>query len=251
LFHFIAAVTASTLMAQQIPISDVSNVDENGNGTFASDERLAPADFLFEGFAYSYQAPDPSGGITNSPVLIYDLEALTVDGDVAVAEPGQSTIAKLLRFYTTNDDTLLIYYSQPDGTPAGVGIPHSSNPVTITQTNTPVRWYPSNSTQPGYAASDAYPEGFWGYGYYFQTEKRTEPVHLSGTNMIWQYTSAFSVWPFYVLACTNLSLPLTNWACLSTNMSDQFGGCVLTLPVTAQQPCLFYRVKVPIPEGWY
>ena len=65
---FALLATSSNLLAQ---ISDYYNVDENGNGTLASHDESSV--FYFGGFVYSQVAPDPSGGITNSPVLIYDL----------------------------------------------------------------------------------------------------------------------------------------------------------------------------------
>jgi hypothetical protein len=178
-------------------------------------------------------------------VLIYDLGSVMVPGDVALIEPGQSMISKLLRFYPDDGDTLLIYYSQQDGTPAGVGIPFSANPFQITETSTLTTWAPSNTNQPGYVEFSVYPEGFSGNGYLFHTESHTEPAYLSGTNLIWNYTSAFSCLHFYVLASTNLSLALTNWTRVSTNVCDQTGSCELTLPVNPNQPRLYYRIEEP------
>ncbi len=237
---FALLATSSNLLAQ---ISDYYNVDENGNGTLASHDESSV--FYFAGFVYSQMAPDPSGGITNNSVLIYDLGSIMMPGDVAIIKPGESSISKLLRFYPYEGDTFLIFYSQPDGTPAGVGIPYSANPVQVTETSTPTTWNPVNSSQPGYAGFGVYPEGFSGYGYYFHIARNSEPAYLSGTNLIWNYTGAFSCLHFYVVASTNLSLPLTNWTRVSTNVCDQTGSCELTLPVNPNQPELFYRIEEP------
>ena len=116
--------------------------DLNGNGTqFVA---LNPQPMSFE------LAPDPSGGITASPVLIYSLGAQVVSGDVALMEPDGSTVAELLRFYTpvgaVNGD--VIVYSQVNGSLAGVGIPYSANPVRISEVSPTTTWFPY-ANQPG------------------------------------------------------------------------------------------------------
>jgi hypothetical protein len=133
---FTFVISATKLFAQ--PYS----LDENGNG-FQYIE-LNPFPMPFE------VAPDPSGGISTSPVLIYSLGAPVVSGDVALMEPDGSTIADLLRFFTPagggNSD--VIFYSQVDDTLAGVGIPHSVNPVEISETSPDTLWSPAPN-QPG------------------------------------------------------------------------------------------------------
>ena len=137
---FILAVSANTLFAQ--PYS----FDENGNGTSEFLLSLPP---LLTPLPFEV-APDPSGGISTSPVLIYSLGATVVSGDVALMEPDGSTIADLLRFFTParGGGSDVIFYSQPDGTLAGVGIPYSANPVEISEVSPETVWNPGNN-QPG------------------------------------------------------------------------------------------------------
>ena len=133
---FILAVSAGTLFAQ--PYS----FDENGNGTryIALNPYLLPFEV----------APDPSRGITTSPVLIYSLGEPVVSGDVALMEPDGSTISDLLRFFTPAGSVSsdVIFYSQVDNTLAGVGIPYSANPVRISEVSPDTFWFPGGN-QPG------------------------------------------------------------------------------------------------------
>jgi hypothetical protein len=228
---FVLAVSANTLFAQ--PYS----FDENGNGT----QLIA-----FNPFSLPFEvAPDPSGGITNSPVLIYFLGAPVVSGDVALIEPAQSIISKLLRFFTpaggSNSD--VIFYSQVDGTLAGVGIPYSANPIPISEVDPQTLWWPGNN-QPGATTWGAVP--VWtSFQYNIIIKAPPPPVYLSGTNMIWHCTNGFSNAQFCVIASTNVWLPPTNWTCVSTNQFDQNGCCLLTLPMEPDKPCRFYRIAVP------
>jgi len=124
--------------------------DQNGNGTryIAYYPHTLPFDV----------APDPSGGISTSPVLIYSLGEPVISGDVALMEPNGTTIADLLRFFTPAGGGVsdLILYSQPDNTLAGVGIPYTSNPVEINEVNPATLWYPS-SGQPGASTLPGHP----------------------------------------------------------------------------------------------
>jgi hypothetical protein len=230
---FVLAVSANTLVAQ--PYS----FDENGNGT----QLIA-----FEPFLLPFEvAPDPSGGITSSPVLIYFLGAPVVSGDVALMEPGQSTVSKLLRFFTPagggNSDA--IFYSQVDGTLAGVGIPYTDNPVQISEVDPQTLWYPKNN-QPGATTWGALP--MWtSFRYNIITKGPPPPIYVSGTNMIWHFTNGFSNAQFFVIASTNISLPPTNWTCVITNQFNQNGCCQLTLPMEPDKPYRYYRIAMPPP----
>jgi hypothetical protein len=133
---FTFVILATKLFAQ--PYS----LDENGNGLQYIE--LDPFPMPFE------VVPDPSGGVRNSPVLIYSLGTIVASGDVALMEPNGSTISDLLRFFTPagggNSD--VIFYSQVDDTLAGVGIPYSANPVKISETSPNTLWAPGPN-QPG------------------------------------------------------------------------------------------------------
>jgi len=142
------AASAGTLLAQPYTI------DENGNGftyvAFFPPLRLSAS-----------LAPDPTGGITNANVLMYNLGYLVTPGDVGLVEPGQSSLSDLIRFYTAPgaNSSIAIFYSDidtDDPTPdlADVGIPYSPNTILINEvslgggTNGAV-WDPGSLDVPG------------------------------------------------------------------------------------------------------
>jgi hypothetical protein len=135
-FIAVLALSAGPLFAQ--PYS----FDDNGNGIQLIALNPYPLPFSV--------APDPTGGITSSDVLIYSLGAPVVSGDVALMEPDATTVFELLRFYTPtpggNSD--VIVYAQPNGTLAGVGIPSPVNPVNIPELTPDTIWEPGQN-QPG------------------------------------------------------------------------------------------------------
>jgi hypothetical protein len=137
-FSILLLASAGKLFAQ--PYS----FDENGNGlTYAGTDN---------GFPLPYQvAPDPTGGITTSSVLIYSLEAPVISGDLELLAPGGSSVDALLRFFTpvgasTSD---MIFYAPVNGTLAGVGLPSSTDPLEITETGSQTFFRPNNIGQPG------------------------------------------------------------------------------------------------------
>jgi len=230
---FVLVVSATTLFAQ--PYS----FDENGNGIQYIAHNPYPLSFKV--------APDPSGGITSSPVLIYFLHAPVVAGDVALREPGQSSISKLLRFFNPvpGSDTELIFYSQADGSLAGVGLPYSANPILTNEVDLQTTWQP-RVNQPGATIWTALP--VWtSFQYTIITKPPAPPFYLSGTNMVWRWTNGLSNAQFCVIASTNAWLPLASWTYISTNQFDQNGCCLLTLPIEPDKPSRFYRIAVPIP----
>jgi hypothetical protein len=216
----ILVALASRLFAQPYTF------DENGNG--------------FTSFAYppfpllGEVVPDPSGGITNSPVLMYPLGGPVVPGDVTFVTPGGATVAVLLRFFTYPTDTnkrYLILYSQP----------YSANPVAISETSPQTLWYPG-ADQPGASALPAFPI-FETFEYFIITTS-APPVSLSGTNLLWNLTTGPASRQFSVLATTNISLPFSNWARVSTNQFDALGRCRFTLPIEPDKPRLFYGLCI-------
>jgi hypothetical protein len=136
-FSILLLASTGTLFAQ--PYS----FDENGNGlTYAGINNGSPLP--------DQVAPDPTGGITTSPVLIYELGASVFSGDVELMAPGGSSVDALLRFFTpagasTSD---LIFYAPVNGTLAGVGLPSSTDPLEITETSSQTFFRP-NIGQPG------------------------------------------------------------------------------------------------------
>ena len=51
--------------------------------------------------------------------------------------------------------------------------------------------------------------------------------------------------PYYVLASTNITLPLANWIRIATNLFDATGGFICTNPVTTGSPQQFYLIQLP------
>lgn len=229
----ILAVSAGPLFAQ--PYS----LDENGDGTLGSPLIGGPFPMPFE------VAPDPTGGITNSPVLIYSLDSLVVSGDLALMN-SDGTVADLLRFFTPagTEQSVVIFYSRADETDhalADVGIPYSANPVEISEETPTTIWYPTFTNQPGCPVG-AIPV-FDIFKYNIITTL-PPPVSLSGTNLIVTVNGSANL-QFCVVATTNISLP--NWTPVSTNTIDQFGHCAVTLPIEPDKPQRFYRVAIPTP----
>jgi hypothetical protein len=120
LFGFTLAVASSTSFAQF---------------TFTIDEFGGPNTSF-----PSILAPDPSGGVTTSPVLIYLLPFGVVSGDVILTEPGlpPTPDSDVIRFWNNAAGTQseIIFYSDfsltdPPDSPADVGLPTQFQPLTI------------------------------------------------------------------------------------------------------------------------
>jgi hypothetical protein len=85
--------------------------------------------------------PDPSGGVTTSPVLIYTLPFAVTPGDVILTEPGQPNgpNSDIVRFWnpTGINQSEIIFYSDfsaadPADAPADVGLPTQLQPIVVT-----------------------------------------------------------------------------------------------------------------------
>jgi hypothetical protein len=85
--------------------------------------------------------PDPSGGVTTSPVLIYSLPFAVTPGDVILTEPGQPNgpNSDIVRFWnpTGINQSEIIFYSDfsaadPADAPADVGLPTQLQPIVVT-----------------------------------------------------------------------------------------------------------------------
>lgn len=66
----------------------------------------------------------------------------------------------------------------------------------------------------------------------------------SGTNLVISGINGFANAPYYVLASTNLTLPLADWTRLSTNLFDSNGNFNSTNAVNVSLPSQFFRLQV-------
>jgi hypothetical protein len=119
-------VSSGALFAQDFKLT----LDENGHGTVNG----GPLPFTV--------GPDPSGGITTSPVLIYTLPFDVQGGDVALLEPGQpnAPISDVIRFFQPTPgapSSFLIFYSDIEAGEhldlADSGLPNSSGSIFINE----------------------------------------------------------------------------------------------------------------------
>lgn len=69
-------------------------------------------------------------------------------------------------------------------------------------------------------------------------------VVLSGTNLIFTGTNGTADTNYYVLAATNLALPMTNWGVISTNQFGPGGAVNFTNPLNLNSAQIFFRVCV-------
>jgi pectate lyase len=77
------------------------------------------------------------------------------------------------------------------------------------------------------------------------TNAPSPTVALSGTNLVFR-ASGWANTTNYFIASTNLTLPVAQWACLATNVSDTNGFCAFTNAIPAGvPPQRFYRIGVP------
>jgi hypothetical protein len=71
------------------------------------------------------------------------------------------------------------------------------------------------------------------------------PITMKGSSLTMTGSDGVPGWPYYVLASTNLSLPLSNWTVLATNSFDSNGHFNFTNELNANQPDLFYLLQIP------
>jgi hypothetical protein len=67
---------------------------------------------------------------------------------------------------------------------------------------------------------------------------------MAGTNLIFSGTSGAAGWTYYVLASTNLSLPLSGWIAVATNNFDGAGNFSFTNAVVPGSPRQFYAIAL-------
>lgn len=68
---------------------------------------------------------------------------------------------------------------------------------------------------------------------------------VSGGSFNFGGTGGTPGWDYYVLASTNLALPLATWDRVLTNQFDALGNCAVSVPLDPLQPKRFYRLQIP------
>jgi hypothetical protein len=76
------------------------------------------------------------------------------------------------------------------------------------------------------------------------TNAPSPTVALAGTNLVLT-ANGWANMTNYLVASTDLTLPVAQWICLATNVSDLAGACVFTNAIPAAMPQRFYRIGVP------
>jgi hypothetical protein len=78
------------------------------------------------------------------------------------------------------------------------------------------------------------------------TSPRFSSISVAGgTNFILGGGGGTNNGTYYVLATTNLTLPLTNWTCIATNQFDNAGDFIFTNAAQTNSPQLFYILQLP------
>jgi hypothetical protein len=76
-------------------------------------------------------------------------------------------------------------------------------------------------------------------------QPRISGFSLSGTNLVISGTNGFANRPYYLLASTNVSIPLASWTRLATNTFDPSGNFSASTPIVPGVPSRFYALQVP------
>jgi hypothetical protein len=74
---------------------------------------------------------------------------------------------------------------------------------------------------------------------------RFKAINLSGMNLVFNGTNGLPNGNYYVMASTNLDLPLTSWLRLSTNPFDGSGGFNFTNPLNPGALQMYYLLQLP------
>lgn len=65
-----------------------------------------------------------------------------------------------------------------------------------------------------------------------------------GSNLIIAGAGGRPAWGYYLLASTNISLPITNWNSVALRGSDSLANFIFTNPIDPSAPQMFYRIKM-------
>jgi len=68
---------------------------------------------------------------------------------------------------------------------------------------------------------------------------------LSGTNVIFTGTGGTSNGTYVILTSTNLTLPLSNWVSLGTNLFDASGNFSITQAIASGEFQRYFRIRTP------
>ena len=68
---------------------------------------------------------------------------------------------------------------------------------------------------------------------------------INGTNLVMSGSGGVTSGTFYVLASTNLSLPLNQWTPIATNQFSDTGHFVFTNSLGSDPPQMFYSLELP------
>ncbi len=63
-------------------------------------------------------------------------------------------------------------------------------------------------------------------------------------NLVINGSGGAAGWPFYLLASTNMNLPMSQWTSVATNNFDTSGNFILTNVITPSTPATFYRIQL-------
>jgi hypothetical protein len=74
---------------------------------------------------------------------------------------------------------------------------------------------------------------------------RFDSVGLAGTNLVMRGDGGLAGSNYYVLASTNLILPLAQWTPIATNQFTAGGNFNFTNGISPGMPQRFYRLQVP------
>jgi len=73
---------------------------------------------------------------------------------------------------------------------------------------------------------------------------RISGIQINGTNLVMSGSGGASLWPYFLLASTNLALPAAQWMSVASNQFDMDGNFAVTNAVNPSWPQTFYRLEL-------
>jgi hypothetical protein len=219
-------------------------VDENGNGYTVSGTTYIG--FTTNHFPGSLTT-DPSGGLSGSLVLVYDLGFPgpygRTSGDVALVDVSQGgAVSHIIRFYTTfTMESYLIFYAKDgSGSLADKGLPNSTNTVQIENHGPAGTYWDPNGGQPGFVGG-TYPVGTpIGYTFYSQfpavTNPPAPPISTNALSIAGSTNGIMLSWPTALINYSlfwNSDLAGTNWLAVTNTPITNYGLSQISLQATS------------------